>query len=209
MALRELLSREIVHGPVTAALAVCDSVRDDLDAALALVDDPGEDSASRVATLLAIALAAQDDVPLPDHAVDVLEDDLLIDAAIAARAESAITGILVASPRASERLRKYLALRLAAAGAIGLHVAALLFAVSDYAGAGRAALPALVADVRAHAEQPDTILALASILAGWTQANREFGERLCATLPPDVARTLAPAARYFDPYTAALLDAVG
>lgn len=207
MAFRELLSREIVHGPVAAALAARPLLLVDIEPAIVLVDDPNEDTAWRVAALLAIALAAQDGTPLPERVLDLLEDDVLVDAAIAARADAAITGILAAAGPAGERMRTYLAIRLAAAGATGLHIAALLFSVGDLSGAGRAALPALVKDVRASVDDVDLLSAIASIVAAWTQAQPEFGERLCATLPADVAHALAPAARVFDERTAALLDA--
>src|SRR5690606_38242018 len=127
----------------------------------------------RVAALLAVALAAQDGAQLPERAAELLEDDLLVDAAISARAEAALTGVLArTSPR--DALRKYLAVRLAAAGSTGIHVASLLLSVGDLVAAGRAALPALVADVRANTDDETVLQAIASILVEWNHDHPEL-----------------------------------
>ncbi len=197
MSLVDCLLTELARGPVAAALAAREAVARDIDAAAAIADDGALDISVRVAALLALALVAQDQSDgVPAVAIDALQDDVLVDAVLAAGASSAITGLLsAAGERADEQLRRYLALRLSAAGATGIHVAALLLCTGERDGAVRAAVPALAMALRAGDERAPVSLALASIALDWLATDRGFVEQLALSLPPDVRVQLARAVR--------------
>lgn len=164
--------------PSRAALAVERKLGDRDDAiadAAALAVSSGVTPAIRVAALVLVALLATRGAPLPDRAIDALDDDVLLDRVIAAGAAAAITGIAAAAgARLDAELRRYLALRLAAAGVTGVNVAALHLSVGDLNAAGAAAAPAL-REPRAR----ESRLALARLIAGWVD---EHGVELAALL---------------------------
>jgi hypothetical protein len=196
MGLVERLHEEIAHGPVAAALAARAAVAVDAEAAARIADNADLDVSVRVAALLAVALVAQDGVRVPDVALAALEDDLLIDAVLASGTASAITGVLCAAgDRASDGLRRYLALRITAAGATGIHVAALLVDVGDVAGAVRAAAPAMAAPLRDGADDDPAVLALAAIVTEWSRSHAAIADVLAEALPPDARAALLRAMR--------------
>lgn len=197
MGVVERLQAEIAQGPVAAALAAREAVSLDVQTAAAIADNADLDMNVRVAALLAIAIVAQDGVAVPDAALAVLEDDLLVDAILASGASSALTGVLsAAGDRVSEGLRRYLALRIAAAGANGFHVAHLLLVVGDVDGAVRAALPTLIATLRDVGDDDPIALALATIVADWTRAHAGLDDRFATALPELQRDKLARALRH-------------
>lgn len=197
MGVVERLQAEIAQGPVAAALAAREAVSLDVQTAAAIADNADLDMNVRVAALLAIAIVAQDGVAVPDAALAVLEDDLLVDAILASGASSALTGVLsAAGDRVSEGLRRYLALRIAAAGASGFHVAHLLLVVGDVDGAVRAALPTLIATLRDVGDDDPIALALATIVADWTRAHAGLDDRFATALPELQRDKLARALRH-------------
>jgi hypothetical protein len=186
MGLVERLHAELARGPIAAALAAREEVELDAAAAAAIADDGDLDMSVRVAALLAVALAAQGGMRVPDAALGVLEDDLLLDAVFASGASAAVTGIVAAAgDRISDGVRRYLGLRLSAAGVTGIHVAVLLVGVGDHEGAVRAAVPAFARGVRGDDHDP-VLLALASIALDWMQDEGVFMTRLAAALPAEV-----------------------
>lgn len=203
------LHEEIARGPIAAALAVRDAVAADAAAAAAIADNGELDMPIRVAALLAIAVVAQDGVSVPDAAVVALEDDLLVDAVIERDASSAITGIVdAAGERVSERVRRYLALRLKAAGATGMHVASLLVAAEDLDGAVRAALPSLDAALLERADDETIVRALAAVVADWARARPAFGDLLAVALPTELRTLLGRAVQEVAPDVERLVDAL-
>ena len=184
MGVVERLHAEITQGPVAAALAARDAVTLDVQTAALIADNAELDMTVRVAALLAIALVAQDGVAVPDAALAALEDDLLVDAVLASAASSALTGVLYAAKdRVSDGLRRYLALRVAAGGATGVHVADLLLSVGDVDGAVRAAAPTFVATLREIGEDDPIVLALATIVREWTRDHASIDAHLALALP--------------------------
>lgn len=203
------LHEEIARGPIAAALAVREVVATDASAAAAIADNAELDMPIRVAALLAIAVVAQDGVSVPDAAVVALEDDLLVDAVIERDASSAITGIVdAAGERVSERVRRYLALRLKAAGATGMHVASLLVAAEDLDGAVRAALPSLDAALLERADDETIVRALAAVVADWARARPAFGDLLAVALPTELRTLLGRAVQEVAPDVERLVDAL-
>jgi hypothetical protein len=185
MGVVERLHAELARGPIAAALAARNEVKLDADAAAAIADDPDLEMSVRVAALLAVALSALDGTRVPDAALTALEDDLLLDAVLAHGASAAVTGIVAAAgDRVSDGIRRYVALRLSAGGATGIHVAALLVGVGDRDGAVRAAVPALARGARGDDRDP-VLLALAAIAIDWMQHDSVFMARLAASLPVD------------------------
>jgi hypothetical protein len=183
MRLVERLHAELARGPIAAALAARKEVELDGPAAAAIADDSNLDMSVRVAALLAIALAAQGGMHVPEVALGALEDDLLLDAVLASGASAAVTGIIAAAgDRISDGVRRYLGLRLSAAGATGIHVAALLVGVGDHDGAVRAAVPGFARGI----QHEPVLLALASIALDWMQHDSVFMARLVAALPAGV-----------------------
>lgn len=184
MGVVERLQAEIAQGPVAAALAAREAVSLDVQTAAAIADNAQFDMSVRIAALLAIALVAQDGVAVPDVALALLEDDVLVDAVLATGASSALTGVLcAASDRVTEGLRRYLALRIAAAGASGFHVAHLMLAVGDVDGAVRAALPTLITTLREVGDDDPVALALATIVHGWARTHVGIEEQFASALP--------------------------
>ncbi len=191
MRIVEQLSAEITRGPIAAALAARSAVSADAEAAAAIVDDGDAEMSVRVAALLALALVAQDRVPVPDTAVFALEDDLLIDAILACGATSAITGIVAAAKdRVSGPLMRYLAVRVAASGADGMHVAELLLGAGNADAAVRAAVPSLVTAMRDATDDDIIVLALATIVDEWAAAHAGIDDRIAAALPQTQRETL-------------------
>jgi hypothetical protein len=183
MGVVERLQAEIAQGPVAAALAAREAVAHDAQTAAAIADNAELDTNVRIAALLAIALVAQDGVAVPDAALALLEDDVLVDAVLASGASSALTGVVCAAgDRVSDGLRRYLALRIAAAGASGIHVAHLLLAVGDVDGAIRAALPTLFTALREVADDDPVALALATIVQDWARTHVGLEERFTSAL---------------------------
>jgi hypothetical protein len=194
MGLVERLHEEIAHGPVAAALAARAAVAADAEAAARIADNADLDLSVRVAALLAVALVAQDGVRVPDVALSAIEDDLLVDALLASGTASAITGLLCAAgDRASDGLRRYLALRITAAGATGIHIAALLVDVGDLDGAVRAAVPAMIAPLRDAAADDPTVLALGVVVTEWSRSHPAIAHLLVEALPPDARAALVRA----------------
>jgi hypothetical protein len=184
MGVVESLHAELSRGPVAAALASRSAVARDASTAAAIADNPDLDMTVRIAALLAIALVAQDGVAVPDTALSALEDDTLVDAVLANAASSALTGILFAAgDRVSDQVRRYLALRIAAAGATGVHVADLLVAVGDAEGAVRAVTPTLIATLRELTDEDPVTLALASIVHDWTRTHASIDVLIEQALP--------------------------
>lgn len=197
MGVVERLQAEIAQGPVAAALAAREAVAVDVQTAAAIADDPDLDMTVRIAALLAIALVAQDGVAVPDPVLALLEDDVLVDAVLASGASSALTGVLCAAgDRVADGLRRYLALRIAAAGAIGFHVAHLLLGVGDVDGAVRAALPTLITTLREVGDDDPIALALATIVHEWARAHVGLEERLTSALSELQRDKLARALRH-------------
>jgi hypothetical protein len=194
MGVVESLHAEMSRGPVAAALASRSAVALDASSAAAIADNPDLDMTVRIAALLAIALVAQDGVAVPDTALSALEDDTLVDAVLANAASSALTGLLFAAQgRVSDQLRRYLALRIAAAGATGVHVADLLVAVGDAEGAVRAVVPTLIATLRETADDDPVTLALATIVHDWTRTNASIDVLIEQALPELQRKKLAQA----------------
>lgn len=184
MGIVEQLRAELTRGPVAAALAVRDAVAFEITAAAEIADNAALDMTVRVAALLAVALVCQDGVPVPDAALTALEDDLLVDAVLASAAASALTGILYAArQRVTEALRRYLALRIAAAGVTGVHVAELLISVGDCEAAVRAAAPTLVATLRDIPHDDPVALALATIISDWARTSQSIDAHIAQVLP--------------------------
>ena len=194
MGVIECLHDEISRGPVAAALASRSAVALDASTAAAIADNPDLDMTVRIAALLAIALVAQDGVAVPDTALSALEDDTLVDAVLANAASSALTGILFAAgDRVSDQLRRYLAIRIAAAGATGVHIADLLVAVGDVEGAVRAVVPTLISTLRETADDDPVTLALASIVHEWSNAHPVIDVLIEQALPELQGKKLASA----------------
>lgn len=196
MGVVERLQAEIAQGPVAAALAARDAVALDADTAALIVDNADLDMTVRIAALLAIAFVAQEGVAVPDVALAALEDDVLVDAVLASAAASALTGILYAAKdRVTDGLRRYLALRIAAAGATGVHIADLMVSVGDIDAAVRAAAPTLIATLREIADDDPVALALATIVHDWTRAHASIDAHIAQALPElqrdKLARALA------------------
>jgi len=190
----ERLHAEIAQGPVAAALAAREAVAVDAQTAAAIVDNSAFDMTVRVAALLSLAIVAQDGVQIPDAAVAALEDDLLIDAVLASSAACAITGVAAAAgDRVSDGLRRYLALRVAADGASGVHVADLFLAVGDINGALRAALPTLTSALHDTSDDDPTVLALATIVRDWAASHAGLDDALAGALPEVQRETLSRA----------------
>ena len=193
----ELLQAEIAQGPLAAALASREAVAGDAQTAAAIADDAACEMTVRVAALLALAIVAQNGVHIPDAAVSALEDDLLIDAVLASSATPAITGVAAAArDRITERLRRYLAVRIAAAGATGVHVAELLLAAGDVDAAVRAALPTLTDALRDARDDDPIVLALATILHDWAASHTGLDDSIAAALPLSQRETLSRALHY-------------
>lgn len=209
MQLVERLYEESARGPIAAALAVRDAVALDAPAAAAIADNPDLDMSVRVAALLAIAVVAQDGVPVPDAAVSALEDDLLVDAVLERDATSAITGIVdAARDRVSDRVRRYLAVRLDAAGATGIHVASLFVAADHLDAAVRAALPALVASLREEPADETVVRALAAVVAEWARSRPAIVDPLVVALPSELGAVFARAVEEVAPEMRRLVDAL-
>jgi hypothetical protein len=194
MGVVESLHAELSRGPVAAALASRSAVALDPATAAAIADNPDLDMTVRIAALLAIALVAQDGVAVPDTALSALEDDTLVDAVLANAASSALTGLLFAAQsRVSDQLRRYLALRIAAAGTTGVHVADLLVAVGDAEAAVRAVVPTLIATLRETADDDPVTLALATIVHDWTLTHASIDVLIEQALPELQRKKLAQA----------------
>lgn len=196
MGLVESLHAEIGRGPIAAALAARDAVACDPAGAATIADDADLDMAIRVAALLALALVAQDDVRIPDPALAALEDDLLIDAVLAIGATSAITGLLCAGgARVTAELRRYLAVRIKAAGASGMHVASLLVEVGDTDAAVHAAVPTLREALHGVPDDDPCVLALAMLVDEWSRRQPGIAERIGQQLHRDSRAALERALR--------------
>jgi hypothetical protein len=194
----ERLHEEMTRGPIAAALAVRETVVADTASAAAIADNAELDVNARIAALLAIAIAAQDGVRVPAAALAALEDDVFLDAVLAAGASSAVTGILAAAgDQVSDGLRRYLALRLSAADASGVHIAVLLLSVGDIEGAVRAATPGFTRAT--HDPDERVLLALALIALDWLQSEPAFMQRLAHALPAGVRTQLTRAVRTLAP----------
>jgi hypothetical protein len=196
MGLVEALHAELARGPTAAALAARERVAAEPDAAAAIADDANLDINVRVAVLLALALVAQDGVRVPDAALSALEDDVLLDAVLASGAASAVTGLLCAAgARVSSGLRRYLALRIRAAGAAGVHVGCLLVEVGEVDAAIDAALPTLRDALCNKRDDDHTVLALALLVAEWSHSDAGIIERLREALPREARAALDRALR--------------
>jgi hypothetical protein len=196
-----LLHRHLADGPEAAALAVWRgagaSAAAIAEAAAVIADDADRDPRLRVAALLAAALLAQGGAPVPATALVALGDDVLVDAVLDAGASAAITGLAAAAgARLADDDRRYLASRLTAAGATGAHVAALMLASGDTAGAATATAVAIAAALREHgADGPGTRAALHLAAAWVAEHGRPFAEAIAAGLPAATCAQAAAAAR--------------
>jgi hypothetical protein len=209
MGLLEQLHDAIDRGPFAAALIVRYAAAQDPDAAAVIADNTELDMPIRIAALLALAFVAEDGARVPDLALGVLEDDLFVDAAIACDASGAITGIIhAAGDRVDVRTRRYLALRLKAASASGVHVAALLLSVDDLDGAVRAASPVFAVALRDVSADDPLALALATIVVDWARGGTAIAELIAASLPSELRATLVAAVQNVAPDERQLIDAL-
>lgn len=199
MGLVECLHAEIVHGPVAAALAARDAVRAEPETAAAIADHSDIDTSVRVAALLALALVAQDGVRVPDAALVALDDDLLIDAVLAIGAASAITGLVCAAgDRIDERQRHYLAVRIRAAGATGMNVAALFAELGDSDAAVAAAMPVIAEALRGGSGEEPVVLALAMLVLDWNRNHPGIAQRIVEALASEPRARFERALRAVD-----------
>ncbi len=197
----ECLRERLPHGLEVAALAAAraaprEALADWAGAAAMVADDGAVELRLRLAALLCVAFLGQRGAPVPAAALGALGDDVLVDAALEEGVTTAITGIVAAS---GDRLpvddRRYLARRLAAAGAGGEHVAALQLAAGDLPAAATALARGLEAVLGGDAPG-EAALAVAHLAVIWTDAHGAvFGDALAAALRPGFRDKVADAAR--------------
>jgi hypothetical protein len=194
-----ILNRHVADGPEAAALAVWRAAgamaAAAAEAAAVIADDTARDPRLRVAGLLAAALLVQGGAPVPATALVALGDDVLVDAVLEAGASAAITGLAAAAGAAiGDDDRRYLAQRLTAAGATGIHVAALVRAAGD-ARAAAATATAIAEALREHGADSAAVRAAVHLAAAWAIEDRPFAEAVAAEVPAALCAGAAAAAR--------------
>ncbi|MBP6629878.1 MAG: hypothetical protein KA297_10650 [Kofleriaceae bacterium] len=156
----------------------------------ALAGEPGQPAMTRaVALAAAVGAGAVAEVALPVGAVDLLDDRGLVDAVLALGHSGALTGLCAALGVTGGDARR-LGLRLAASGAVGPHLVALLLAGADRAAAERALAadwsrrvrPLLVAAAATPGPTTVELTTWRDLLDGWRATHPGFGAEVVAAL---------------------------
>lgn len=188
------LRAELGADAFAVALAVLPEARGDVGAlvdSLVIAGDAHREMPERVAALALASLLAHGGVADVDA---ILDDDLLIDGALAHGAAPALTALaLAAGDRASAGALGYLAVRLAAGGATGANVAALHARIGDAERAAHAFAAALLDAGRRGAER--SVLAVTEVLVRAADRTPALIAPLANALDTRVAHTCATAAR--------------
>lgn len=149
-----------------------------LEELAATANDPSLRPRTRATALLAISLAATaGGLPIPEAALEAIDDPLVIDEALRSGMVSALTGVLALSPKQDGQLaatRALIGSRLLSAGERGPHVTGLLVDAEEYDLAATAAADDFVASIMPALVSPNAMVyACAAIALSWLADRQE------------------------------------